>query len=142
MMKFAVMVLCSLLTLSFANAQKEKVLGIWHTPEKEAKMNFYLDDGKLYGKIIWASKSEALDIENPDPALRDRKIVGLDLFQGFEWDSDDAEWENGKVYDPKSGKTYDCVVTIDENNEDQLNIRGYIMGMRWLGRSETFTRVK
>lgn len=142
MIKFAVMVMCSLLTLNFAKAQKEKVLGTWYTPEKEAKMNFYLNDGKLFGKIISAKKSEALDIENPDPALRDRKIVGLDLFQGFEWDSDDAEWENGKVYDPKSGKTYDCVVTIDENNEDQLNIRGYIMGMRWLGRSETFTRVK
>jgi uncharacterized protein (DUF2147 family) len=77
------------------------------------------------------------DEKNPDPALRDRPLTGLELFDGFSWDGDDR-WTGGTIYDPNSGKTYRCIITwVDQ---DTLKVRGYI-GVPMLGRTETWTRV-
>ena len=77
------------------------------------------------------------DEKNPDPALRDRPLTGLELFRGFSYDGD-GRWTGGTVYDPNSGKTYRCIITwVDK---DTLKVRGYI-GVPMLGRTETWTRV-
>lgn len=75
---------------------------------------------------------------NPDPALRDRELLGLTIMQGFT-SAGDGKWKDGKIYDPNSGKTYKCKLTlVDENT---LKLRGYI-GISLLGRTETWTRRK
>lgn len=77
------------------------------------------------------------DEKNPDPALRQRPLTGLELFSGFTYDGD-GRWTGGTIYDPNSGKTYRCIVTwVDANT---LKVRGYV-GMPILGRTETWTRV-
>jgi uncharacterized protein (DUF2147 family) len=41
---------------------------------------------------------------------------------------------------PKNGKTYDCKITIkDDKNVD---LRGYVMGMPFLGRTSNWTLVE
>ncbi|RZL30018.1 MAG: DUF2147 domain-containing protein, partial [Pedobacter sp.] len=52
---------------------------------------------------------------------------------------DGSKWIDGTIYDPKTGKTYSCNLTLKDNNT--LNVRGYI-GISIIGRSETFKRVK
>ena len=77
------------------------------------------------------------DEKNPDPALRDRPLTGLELFSGFSY-AGDGRWKGGSIYDPNSGKTYRCIVTwVDANT---LKVRGYV-GVPMLGRTETWTRV-
>ena len=77
------------------------------------------------------------DAKNPDPALRSRPLIGLELFEGFSWDGD-GRWTGGTIYDPNSGKTYRCIITwVDDHT---LKVRGYI-GVPILGRTETWTRV-
>ncbi|KPK56199.1 MAG: hypothetical protein AMS22_01920 [Thiotrichales bacterium SG8_50] len=77
------------------------------------------------------------DVKNPDPALRDRLLTGLELFRGFSYDGD-GRWTGGTIYDPNSGKTYRCIITwVDK---DTLKVRGYI-GVPMLGRTETWRRV-
>jgi len=77
------------------------------------------------------------DVKNPDPALRDRLLTGLELFRGFSYDGD-GRWTGGTIYDPNSGKTYRCIITwVDK---DTLKVRGYI-GAPMLGRTETWRRV-
>ena len=44
-------------------------------------------------------------------------------------------YKDGTIYDPKSGKTYSCKMTIDGN---KLKIRGYI-GISLFGRTEVWT---
>jgi uncharacterized protein (DUF2147 family) len=78
------------------------------------------------------------DEKNPDPALRDRPLVGLSLFAGFDYDGD-GRWSGGTIYDPNSGKTYRCIVTIVD--DDTLKVRGYV-GVPLLGRTEIWTRKK
>ncbi len=78
------------------------------------------------------------DEKNPDPALRDRALVGLQIFDGFEYKGK-GRWKGGTIYDPNSGKTYQCTVT--RVDDDTLKVRGFI-GVSMLGRTETWTRVR
>jgi uncharacterized protein (DUF2147 family) len=76
------------------------------------------------------------DIKNPDPALRERALVGLEIFSGFRYDGD-GEWGGGQIYDPNSGKTYSCKLRLLDQNT--LKVRGYI-GISLIGRTEIWRR--
>ena len=76
-----------------------------------------------------------VDSKNPDKNKQNQKIIGLVILQNFKFDDD--EWNDGKIYDPESGKTYSCNLSLNGNNT--LKVRGYI-GISLLGRTETWTR--
>ena len=76
-----------------------------------------------------------VDAENPDASLRSRALCGLLIGQGFHLASP-GSLEGGRLYDPKTGKTYSGVLTASGR---ELNLRGYV-GIRLFGRSETWTR--
>ena len=78
------------------------------------------------------------DEKNPESSLRDRPLIGLEIFSGFQY-AGDGRWKGGKIYDPNSGKTYRCVVTYVD--ADTLEVRGYV-GVPMLGRTETWKRRK
>lgn len=77
------------------------------------------------------------DLKNPDESLRKRPILGMEILRDFVYN--DGKWTDGKIYDPKSGKTYSCNMNIEENGD--LHMRGYV-GISLLGRTETWKRVK
>jgi len=92
--------------------------------------------GVIEGSPNAAEDRPDTDEKNPDPALRNRPLIGLQLFEGFEYDGN-GRWRGGTIYDPNSGKTYRCIVTYVDHNT--LKVRGYI-GVSLLGRTETWTR--
>lgn len=151
MMKSNVMMLMLsiLLTLpvveAFSQYKADDVLGVWLNEDKDAHVEMFKRNGKIYGKIVWLKEpidSETgkpkVDKHNPDPALKTRPTMGMELLTGFVFDGDN-EWSDGEIYDPKSGKTYDCYMEFD--SKDVLKIRGYI-GVSLLGRTTYWTRVK
>ena len=73
---------------------------------------------------------------NPDLNLRKKPVLGLEIVKGFAY-AGDSKWVDGKVYDPKNGKTYSGKMTLVSPN--QLNLRGFI-GISLLGRTTTWTR--
>ena len=83
-------------------------------------------------------KKSDKDELNPDPELRDRLLLGLTIMDGFTF-AGDGKWKSGRIYDPNSGKTYKCKLTLVDANT--LELRGYI-GISLLGRTETWTRRK
>ncbi len=62
--------------------------------------------------------------------------MGLLLLKNFKKDNE-KEYSGGTVYDPKSGKTYDCNITVKSSKE--LSIRGYI-GVSLFGRTTIWTK--
>jgi uncharacterized protein (DUF2147 family) len=122
----------------------DQILGKWLNEDKDAHVEIYKESGKYFGKIVWLKEpieestgKPKLDDENSDPALQTRPIMGLIILKDFIFDGED-EWEDGTIYDPKNGKTYDCYMEIDETGI--LHIRGYI-GISWIGRTTYWTRV-
>jgi len=116
--------------------EADKILGVWLNEEKDGKVEIYKKSEKYFGKIVYSKNSpNGYDRENPEPKLRNRKIVGLEILTNFEYNG--VVWEDGKIYDPKSGNTYSCKMTLE--NEKILYIRGFV-GFSLLGRTTIWTR--
>lgn len=119
----------------------DAVLGRWWFPEKNGQMEIFRDKDIYFGKVVKYDDPDALDENNPDPKLRDRKFVGITMLENFTYDSNKKKWVDGTIYDGDSGKTYKCTMWFEDGNLDRLNVRGYI-GISLLGRTEIFERVK
>ena len=95
-------------------------------------------------KIIWLKTPNdekgkpKVDKENPDENLRNRPILGLEILTDFVYD-EDYTWEDGDIYDPKSGNSYSCKMYLSKDYKT-LEVRGYI-GISLFGRTETWKRV-
>ena len=64
--------------------------------------------------------------------------IGITNLLGFT-NEGNSEYDNGTVYDPENGKTYKCIMTVE--NINSLNVRAYI-GFSFIGRTYVWTRVK
>lgn len=134
-----------LTAISFAGfaQNKDAILGRWINSTGEAHIEISKKAEKYFGKIIWLKvpKDEKgtirTDLNNPEASLRTRPILGLEILKNFVYE--DGKWGDGKIYDPKSGKTYSCNMALKGN--DVLNMRGYV-GVSLLGRTEIWKRVK
>lgn len=146
-MMFACMVL---LTSAAVYAQSgDGILGVWNNQEKDAKIEIYKCGEKYCGRIVWLKEptypagstdgmpgTQKLDHNNPDLTLRKAPVIGLQIVHDFAFTGDNL-WKDGKVYDPKNGRTYSGKMTLVSPN--QLNLRGYI-GISLLGRTAVWTR--
>ena len=134
------LLLAGLITGTEANAQSDKIEGTWFNDVKDAKIQIYKsNDGKFYGKIIWLKEpvkngKPKLDDKNRNEKLKKQPIVGLVILKGFEKDGD--TYDDGTIYDPENGKTYDCKITYKGKT---LSIRGYV-GISMFGRTTVWER--
>tara|TARA_A100000171_G_C2067026_1_gene112844 strand:- start:54 stop:542 length:489 start_codon:yes stop_codon:yes gene_type:complete len=127
-----------------------KVEGTWLTQkeEKNAKIEIKrcVNNAELYcGKIVWLQTpnyedgTPKVDRNNPSLALTDRPLLGLELLSNFS-QSDETTWEDGTIYNPEDGETYNCTITfIQEDGVDKLNVRGYV-GFSLFGKTQTWVR--
>ncbi len=139
MKKLVVILFVVFYSLAGFAQQADKIVGIWWNEEKTSKIKVEKKDGKYIGTIVYMIPEKyengqpPKDKENPDEALRSRSLVGLQILSGLEYEADDKEWDDGTIYDPKSGKTYDCYVWLESDN--LLKLKGYVAGIKWMGRS-------
>ena len=148
--RFVVLLLSIIILMPNINCGKshkknDAVVGTWLVESKDAKITIYNHKNKYYGKITWMKNptyddgTPKIDKENPDPKLRKRKLQGLVILRGFVYDENN-EWEDGEIYDPKTGNDYSCNMTLSDDGK-KLDVRGYI-GISLFGRTQTWTRVK
>ncbi|WP_461790208.1 DUF2147 domain-containing protein [Pedobacter sp.] len=141
--KSTFLVLLLLGSIQLFAQKKDDILGKWVNPSGEGQIEIYKKGDKYFGKLAWikepnnANGKPKTDEKNPNESLRNKPILGLEILKNFEFN--DGKWEDGTIYDPKSGKTYSCKMTIKDQN--LLNIRGYI-GVSLIGRTEVWKRVK
>ena len=123
-------------SLVTAQAQNSGVTGNWANPSGSV-IQIYRCGADLCAKII-AIRANApghVDANNPDPALRQRPLCNLTIGTGFRPSGPDRA-QDGRLYDPESGKTYTGTMARDGN---KLKLRGYV-GIPLFGRTETWTR--
>lgn len=125
------------LLASSAIAQSGGVVGDWRTPD-QAVVRIAPCGADLCAILVQLGPDapSRVDGKNPDESKRSQKLCGLQIGYGFHL-ADPSHAEDGRLYDPKSGKTYRGAMT---SNGDQLSLRGYV-GLKAFGRTETWTRV-
>jgi uncharacterized protein (DUF2147 family) len=102
------------------------VTGKWITAEKDSVIEIGTCGGIVCGKVLRIMKmmpdgKQPIDGNNPNPALRTRKVEGIMILSGF---TDAGSSWKGKIYDPKSGKTYTSYLT--RNADGTLKVQGCV----------------
>lgn len=123
----------------------DNLIGLWMSSQKNGVIEIYKKGAKFYGKLAWIKDSldqktnlPKKDKENPDPTLRDQKILGLEILKGFYYVGEN-NYKEGNIYDPESGNTYSCKMKLSADGKT-LDLRGYL-GVSLLGRTEVWTRI-
>jgi uncharacterized protein (DUF2147 family) len=137
-----------LASFTFA-ADEDKILGLWDTPENDCKIEIFRCGNKYCGRIAWLKEpyypadddggmagKPIVDRENPNPDLRTRPLLGLQILEGFIYIGKNV-WEKGIIYNPEVGKIYKCKLTLSAPN--RLEVRGFI-GIPLLGGTSIWTR--
>ncbi len=106
------MTAAGLLILPLSAQAASPITGRWVTQSKDGVVEIYPCGEHICGKLSKflvnpPAGPGAKDINNPDKALRNRTILGMNVLTGFKAAGD--EWK-GQIYDPKSGKTYRSIV--------------------------------
>ena len=126
-----------------AAAFAQDVVGKWKLEDGTAIVEVYKNGDVYNGKIVWLQKpteadgSPAVDNNNPDKALRSRKLIGLNMLSGLK--KNGGEYTGGTIYDPGNGKTYNCSMKVEG---DVLKVRGSLDKKGLLGRTMDWFRVK
>ena len=143
-----ILILTVFLIYGFAGSSQEadNITGIWWNDEKTTKIEVENKNGIYFGTIVYMIPEKyengepPKDKNNPEDELRSRSLIGLQILSGFEYDSKKKEWKNGKIHDPKSGNTYACYSWLENN--DVLKLKGYVAGIRLLGRTSEWYRTE
>ncbi|MEQ8742526.1 DUF2147 domain-containing protein [Parasphingorhabdus sp.] len=117
----------------------DPIVGDWITAERDAIIKISKCGPTICGRIhkflvTPPNGAGQKDIHNPDRNLRSRTILGMAILTGFKPDGD--IWR-GKVYDPKSGKTYRSEVSLKSANS--LKMKGCIA---FICQGQDWTRAK
>lgn len=134
-------------------AGEDEALGTWIT-EKAKNGNqiiveiYRAENGKYNGKIVELTMpvytegeyvgQERMDLKNPDESLRTRKLKGIDFVSGFDYNSNDDEYQNGEIYVPSTGKTYHSYMKLQKDGT--LLVKGSIDKAGLFGRKQIWTR--
>lgn len=128
----------------------DDIIGRWYNEEHDGLIEVFKCGNKYCGRVVWSKNPNypqedkggragepRVDDNNPDPNLRNRPIIGLQIMTGFVYSAEDQQWKQGKVYDPKNGKTYSGYITLV--SPYKMSLRGYVL-IPLFGRSATWTR--
>jgi uncharacterized protein (DUF2147 family) len=127
------------LTLAAAPAfAADPVEGDWLTQDKGGKVHIAACPGRadrLCGTTSWVKDpSKVLDAKNPNAALRSKPLLGQQVMRDFK-PAGPGRWTGGKIYDPKTGKTYNSKLTAAANGT--LKVEGCVL---MVCQAQTWTR--
>jgi uncharacterized protein (DUF2147 family) len=120
------------------------ITGYWLTANKGTIVQFYKDGDSYHGKAVWHRQANdkngkpLKDINNPDKSKRNNPLMGSLLVTNLKYNPKTKMYEGGKVYQPNTGRTFDCKVKlIRENNV--MEITG-TAGMSMISKTLTWSR--
>jgi uncharacterized protein (DUF2147 family) len=129
-----------------SHAQQPTASGLWQKIDEDTKKPLiwflFADRGGVFEG--YAAKLFPQPGDEPNPICRqctdDRKgmaLLGLPMIRGMKRNG--LRYENGTVLDPRDGKVYSAVMTLDPD-KGTLTLRGYL-GFEFLGKNDVWYRV-
>lgn len=128
-MNKTILLIVLLFVIHLGLTAQSSVEGIYWTPDQKGQIELYERNGVVYGRSVCCNEDKK-DVNNPDPTLRDRSMVGIEVMSGFK-KRGKKTYVNGRIYNPKDGKTYRAKMWIVG---DKIKVRGYI-GSPMLGKT-------
>lgn len=130
----------------------DAILGAWETSTAKDVVHIEVQrlDGVYSGKIVWIKDpvfppddprgmggQPKVDRRNPDPALRTRPIVGIEVLSDMRYQGD-GEWGGGSVYSPDRGIAAQGKAKLMPDGT--LRVRGFV-GLSLIGTTVEWRRI-
>jgi uncharacterized protein (DUF2147 family) len=112
--------------------------GVWVMENGKVTVRIAACGANLCGTIVGLAKplnkqgKPKVDKNNPDPALRNRPVIGLTILSNMEPKSDD-KWA-GTIYNADDGRTYSSYMKL---SGDHMKVKGCVT---FICKSMNFTR--
>ena len=123
----------------------DAIIGLWLPSNGKARIEVYKKGEKIYGRIVWLKEpidatttKPKVDKNNPIESMRTAKLLGYSIVRELAYIGEN-KWENGTIYDPENGSTYNCKMELSDSNT--LDVRGFI-GVAIFGRTDTWKRLQ
>ncbi|GBU18925.1 MULTISPECIES: DUF2147 domain-containing protein [Methylobacterium] len=110
-------------TLPAAAQKGADASGLWLTQTGDSKVRLSRC-GAGYCGVIASTSGKGIDEHNPDPALRGRSVVGVQIVNA---PTASGEGYEGTLYNPKDGKTYSGSLKI--TGPGTIEVAGCVMGV-------------
>lgn len=112
--------------------------GTWLMQNGKAEVQISTCGDTICGKVSrilkYAKDGARTDIHNGDASLRSRPLVGLPVLYDFKRGGGSMD---GRVYDPKSGRSYRA--TLTQPNANRLSIKACLL---FICKTQEWTRVR
>jgi uncharacterized protein (DUF2147 family) len=119
-----VMILTMLFSLKGYAQNADAIVGKWLKANKEDLIiEVYKTKGEYNGKINWSKDTE--------------KPVGFLMLENLRYNQKEKIWEDGKIHDPKSGRSYDATVVMQPDGT--IEVSGKVLFFK---SKRVFKRVK
>jgi uncharacterized protein (DUF2147 family) len=145
--KIAAMLVCiNCFNFCYGQQNQEHIVGKWISLRKNVIVEVFKTGNEYRSKIVWFDDSDdknrpmlvRTDYKNPEPSLRKRKLIGLEVMYGLSYNEKLHEWQDGKIYDASKGKHWNAKAWITK--EGILNVRGY-WHLELLGQNISFKKI-
>src|SRR5262249_39746819 len=100
----------------------DAIVGEWWTEAKQGRIRVVRSPDGTYSGILVGGTDPGADVNNKDPALRKRPLLGTVLIWHLR--PDDGEYVDGYVYNPRNGETYRMKAEL--TGKTTLKVRGYL----------------
>jgi uncharacterized protein (DUF2147 family) len=116
--------------------------GVWLDDTGQGAIEIAPCGERLCGRIVWLKNPNdktgkpLTDGYNPEKIKRNQPICGLSVIGDLKLKAS-GSWDEGWIYDPKEGKSYDLELKL--RGTDRLVVTGYL-GMKFLGETFVWTR--
>jgi uncharacterized protein (DUF2147 family) len=133
-MKQTILALSLVMLALPASAQPADPSGTYLSETGETRVRIARCGGAYCGTII-SLQGEAKDVNNPDPKLKSRNLVGVQMISNIQ---PAADGFTGQLYNYKDGKTYNGKMSFAGGKAMQLS--GCVLG-GLICRSQTWAKV-
>ncbi|XDD46266.1 DUF2147 domain-containing protein [Leptospira sp. WS39.C2] len=128
-------------------------LGRYLPPEKDSVIEIFKCGDKYCGKTVcikdnaYPEKEKDkgipgtpyLDHNNEDPKLRTRPNLGMVFITGFDYVGEGV-YKNGKIYNPRDGKTY-CGKFTALDGGNRLDLKGTLCSITFIGKTNNWVKL-
>jgi uncharacterized protein (DUF2147 family) len=100
-------------------------VGDWMVANKMAVVRVAPCGDALCGNLAWTKGPPGTDQNNPDPAKRNRSVIGMPILLDMKPTSNATRWE-GEIYNAEDGKVYSGSIAL--TRENVLRVEGCVLG--------------
>lgn len=127
----ALVILISVTTALAAQQNVNLIIGRWMSTENNLEVEVFKTGNEFRARVVWFDNTDdkripmnqRSDKKNPDQMLCSRKIIGMEGMNGLVYNAKDNEWQDGRIYDASTGKTWNAKISLAPDG--CLKVRGF-----------------